>query len=134
MKKWEGLIENNDYFKATIQLNDGTTVPGLVICPIGTTELPQTVSGTAVEAGETKIAFSKYVIDQSVIDDGGYLFLPIAGNRNGSAIANTTTWCLYWSTTQYNTSTAWHGNFGGSDVAVGHSQNLYNGCTVRLAY
>lgn len=59
------------------------------------------------------------------------VFLPAAGNRNGTSVNNVGSNGNYWSSTANDSDNAWNLNFNGSDANM-NNNNRYNGQSVRL--
>ena len=60
------------------------------------------------------------------------LFLPAAGNRNGTSLNNAGTNGNYWSSSLYSTpNNAYNMNFNGSSVNPQNNNYRYNGRSVR---
>ena len=62
----------------------------------------------------------------------GVVFLPAAGNRNGSSLNNVGSNGNYWSSTCNNSNNAYNMNFNSSNVNPQNNNNRYNGNSVRL--
>ena len=62
----------------------------------------------------------------------GAVFLPAAGNRNGTTVNNAGSNGNYWSTTANGTNNAYNVNFNSGNVNPANNNNRYNGFSVRL--
>lgn len=88
---------------------------------------------SATQSGKTA-AYSENVIDQATIDANGLLFLPAAGYRSGAgAPSNVGANGAYWSATSTSASNAYRVYFSTAGFNSTHSNNRYNGNSVRLA-
>lgn len=64
------------------------------------------------------------------------VFLPAAGNRNGSSVNNVGSNGNYWSSTinSSNTNNAYNVNFNSGNFNATNNNNRYNGNSVRLVF
>lgn len=60
------------------------------------------------------------------------VFLPAAGNRNGTSVNNVGSNGNYWSSTANGTNNAYNLNFNSSNFNPSNNNNRYNGNSVRL--
>lgn len=60
------------------------------------------------------------------------LFLPAAGNRNGSSVNNVGSNGNYWSSTANDTNNAYNVNFNSGNLNPANNNNRNNGFSVRL--
>ena len=60
------------------------------------------------------------------------VFLPAAGNRNGTTVNNTGSNGNYWSSTQNDTNNAYNLNFNSNNLNPQNNNNRNNGQSVRL--
>ena len=125
-----GGTENGRYAKAKV--ND---VPGVILFPDTYTHPDGVTAPTGVNAeGETGWNGNSYTAtDWTKMETAGCVFLPAAGNRNGSSVKVPGTSGYYWSATPINTSTAYRVYFtSGSLNPASKSSNRQIGCSVRL--
>jgi hypothetical protein len=61
------------------------------------------------------------------------VFLPAAGNRNGTSVNNVGSNGNYWSAFYNNSNNAYNVNFNDSNLNPQNNNNRYNGFSVRLA-
>lgn len=61
-----------------------------------------------------------------------HVFLPAAGNRNGTSVNNVGSNGNYWSASYNNANNAWNVNFNSSNLNTDNNNNRYNGQSVRL--
>ena len=139
--EWQYLFANQYWGFATVNLTNGGSVNGLVICPNSITDeagakafLTGTVyKSSAIQSGKTA-AYSENAIDQATIDDNGLLFLPAAGYRSGAgAPSGVGTFGFYWSATSSSATNAYRVNFYTTDFLSAYSSTRYSGYSVRLA-
>ncbi len=140
--EWQYLFANQYWGFATVNLTNGGSVNGIVICPNTITDeagakafLTGTVYKSSANQSGKKAAYSENVIDQATIDANGLLFLPAAGQRNGAgAPSDVGTLGVYWSVTSSSASNAYHVYFYTSYFYSGaRSEYRYTGRSVRLA-
>ena len=62
----------------------------------------------------------------------GCVFLPAAGNRNGTSVNNAGSNGNYWSSTANGTNNAYNVNFNSGNLNPANNNNRYNGNSVRL--
>lgn len=60
------------------------------------------------------------------------VFLPAAGNRNGTSVNNVGSNGYYWSASYNNSNNAYNVNFNDSNLNTDNNNNRYNGQSVRL--
>ena len=61
-----------------------------------------------------------------------HVFLPAAGNRNGTSVNNVGSNGNYWSASYNDTNNAWNVNFNDSNLNTDNNNNRNNGQSVRL--
>ena len=61
-----------------------------------------------------------------------WVFLPAAGNRNGTSVNNVGSNGNYWSASYNNSNNAHNVNFNDTNLNTNNNNNRYNGFTVRL--
>ena len=61
-----------------------------------------------------------------------HVFLPAAGNRNGTSVNNVGSNGNYWSSSYNNANNAYNVNFNDSNLNTDNNHNRYNGQSVRL--
>ena len=137
--EWQYLFANQYWGFATVNLTNGGTVNGIVVCPSGVDEntaksyLTGTVyKSSAVQTFKTA-AYIENIISQETIDDNGLLFLPAAGSRSGTSISNVGSRGHYWSTTSSSATGAYRVYFRTTGFRSAHSDSRYLGFSVRLA-
>ncbi|MCR4566126.1 MAG: hypothetical protein K5651_08575 [Bacteroidales bacterium] len=141
--EWQYLFANQCWGFATVNLTNGGSVNGLVICPnsVADEAAAKDILGasaivykdSADQTGKTA-AFSENTIDQATIDANGLLFLPAAGYRDGAgAPSNVGTNGLYWSVTSSSATYAYYVNFGTTRFDSTLSYYRCYGRSVRLA-
>lgn len=142
--EWTNLFDNQWWGLATVNMNDGTTVNGLVVVPnVGADAsaiesharglLTGAIYKSSATIARDNVAFTDNSINQSVIDNNGLLFLPAAGVRSNLRPS------LQISDGDYYTISAgtadlkaYFLSFGrlGFNIMLG---DRYRGCSVRLA-
>lgn len=139
--EWVYLFANQYWGFATVNLTNGGSVNGLVICPNTITDeagakafLTGTVyKSSATQPGKTA-AYSENAIDQATIDANGLLFLPAAGYLSGAGAPSVVgTYGLYWSATSSSATGAYNVGFRTTNFISADSYNRYGGFSVRLA-
>ncbi len=141
--EWVYLFANQYWGFATVNLTNGGSVNGLVICPnsVADEAAAKTILGASAivykssttQSGKTA-AFSENVIDQATIDANGLLFLPVAGSRNGAGDpGNVGTGGDYWSATSSSATNAYFVRFNATSFNSALSSYRCNGRSVRLA-
>lgn len=138
--EWQYLFANHYWGFATVTMDNGNTVNGLVICPntVTTEEQAKTfLAGTvykssANQTGKTG-AYSENSITQETIDTNGLLFLPAAGNRSNLSVGGVGSYGYYWSTTSSSAKNAYSVYFGTTYFGSAGNYGRYYGFSVRLA-
>ena len=142
--EWTYLFDNQWCGLATVNMNDGTTVNGLVVVPNDGTDASAIesharalLSGAIYKSSASKtsseVAFTDNYINQSVIDNNGLLFLPAAGARYQIRPTIQTTDGYYFTTSAgTNAVKAFFIRFGRLGFHVIEIER-YTGCSVRLA-
>lgn len=139
--EWKYLFAHHYWGFATVNTVGGS-VNGLVICPNSIT-----TEGAAIALGLTTVyksstsqtgkvnAYNENIIEQSVIDNNGLLFLPAAGYRDGAgAPSSVGTLGYYWSATSSSATYAYSGVRFATTYFVSPFSNVrYRGVSVRLA-
>ncbi len=141
--EWTYLFDNQWWGLATVNMNDGTTVNGLVVVPnVGAddTAIKSHAEGflskiykSSADKGSGDASFNDNHIYQNIIDNNGLLFLPAAGVRSDlRPNLQTTDGNYYTASAGSNTSNAFFFRFGrlGFHVSEG---DRYRACSVRLA-
>lgn len=141
--EWQYLFANQYWGFATVNLTNGGSVNGIVICPnsVADEAAAKAILGasaivyksSATQTGKTA-AYSENVIDQATIDANGLLFLPAAGYRDGAgAPSSVGTYGYYWSATSSSATNADRVIFYTAGFYSAYSTNRYRGYSVRLA-
>ena len=138
--EWQYLFANQYWGFATVNLTNGGTVNGIVVCPssVETEEAAKAFltsivyKSSANQTGKTA-AYSENIISQETIDNNGLLFLPAAGSRNGTSLSNVGSSGYYWSTTSSSGTNAYTVYFHTTVFYSAGSGNRYGGVSVRLA-
>ncbi len=113
-----GTGEGKSYQRATIN-SDATGVYGMLLYPDGYTSQTEADSYTAEEF--------------RTMEQAGVVFLPAAGNRNGTGLYYVGSNGNYWSSSCYsNSSRAFRMNFDSSNVNPQSNTYRYSGFAVRL--
>ena len=139
-EEWTYLFDNQWWGLATVNMNDGTTVNGLVVVPndgadASAIELHARtlLTGTIYKssADQKSAKYSDNTITQTIIDENGLLFLPGAGYRGGLTIFGGDG--NYWSVTANSSENAIRLVFGNTGFKLSSTGNRYGGSSVRLA-
>ena len=136
--EWDYLFGHQYWGFATVSLNGGGTVNGLVICPntvdesTAKTYLTSTVYNSSDTQTKKTNAFSENTITQQTIDENGLLFLPAAGYRVGTTFYNVNTYGYYWTTTSSSDKNAYYMRFCDTFFNSYYSYKRCNGYPVRL--
>ena len=138
--EWQYLFANQYWGFATVNLTNGGTVNGIVVCPssVTTEEAAKAfLRGTVYKSSENQTdkpdAYSENTISQETIDDNGLLFLPAAGIRGGESFCCVGSYGGYWSATSISATVAYNVGFYTTNFGSADSGNLYDGFSVRLA-
>ena len=129
---------NSKYGVARITLNeDGSQyVNGLVIIPdIWTSPAGITFkSGNADESSTLSYAdYQTFTLSQwQQLEQAGAVFLPASGSRHGTEVNGVQLNGYYWSSTIYNTNTAYFLKFSSAELDPQNNINRYYGQSVRL--
>ncbi len=110
----------------------GTNVMGLIIYPDGTVAIPALSEGVSLPRNN-KTAVSIRKADFDKLEAMGCAFLPAAGYRYGTTLANIGSNGYYWSSTYNNSAYAYNLGFFSTNLGPSNGWNRYNGCSVRLA-
>ena len=124
--------ENGRYAQATIN-TDGTGVNGMILFPDGVTiaSTEVTTAGTvnAASAYATKCTSAQW----TALETKGCVFLPAAGQRDGSSVNDAGSNGRYWSGTAYSTSSAYRAYaFNPGNLYPADGSYRYRGYSVRL--
>ena len=124
-----GGTENGRYAKAMV--ND---VQGVILFPDTYTHPDDVAAPTGVNStSDTGWNGNSYTVaDWTKMESAGCVFLPAAGNRNGSTVKVPGTSGYYWSATPINTSTAYRVYFTSGSLNPASNSNRQIGCSVRL--
>lgn len=140
--EWKYLFANQWWGLATVNMNDGTTVNGLVVVPnVGSTDdeiktHAQTfLSGTIYKSVGyfNPVSYSDNTITQNIIDNNGLLFLPASGYRSGNNVGGGNGYIEYWTTTSSDAEKAIRMICNSVYFNTNVSSNRYGGGAVRLA-
>ncbi|MBP5724933.1 MAG: hypothetical protein J6X18_15345 [Bacteroidales bacterium] len=127
--EWNYVISNRTdarYLRGTATVNG---VNGLILLPDNWT-FPSDVEFTYGEDGWSQNTYS--ASDWSKMEANGAVFLPAAGNRDGTDVSSVGSYGDYWSSSANGTNRyAYYLNFGGDDVYTS-SDYRYDGESVRL--
>lgn len=107
------------------------TQNGLIILP-DTFVLPEGLSFTSGNSAWT----NSYTTAQwALMEENGAVFLPAAGNRNGTTVGNAGSYGIYWSSTSHESdaSSVYFVSFNSGDLNPQHYSYRFNGYSVRLA-
>ena len=124
--------ENGRYAQATIN-TDGTGVNGMILFPDGVT-----IASTEVTTAGTVNAASTYATkctsaQWTALETKGCVFLPAAGQRDGSSVNDAGSNGRYWSGTAYSTSSAYRAYaFNPGNLYPADGSYRYRGYSVRL--
>lgn len=137
--EWQYLFGNQYWSFATVNLTNGGTVNGIVVCPssVDETTAKSYLTGTVYKSSDNlddkTAAYSENIISQETIDNNGLLFLPAAGYRNATSLSSVGSIGIYWSTTSSSATNAYHVYFYTPNFSSANSNARYNGFSVRLA-
>ena len=124
--------ENGRYAQGTIN-TDGTGVNGMILFPDGVT-----IASTEVTTAGTVNAASTYATkctsaQWTALETKGCVFLPAAGQRDGSSVNDAGSNGRYWSGTAYSTSSAYRAYaFNPGNLYPADGSYRYRGYSVRL--
>lgn len=141
--EWQYLFANQYWGFATVNLTNGGSVNGLVICPnsVADEAAAKAILGasaivyksSATQSGKTA-TYSENTIDQATIDANGLLFLPAAGYRRGAGAPSVVgTNGYYWSATSSSAPYVYYVSFYTTNFYSAYSSSRFYGCSVRLA-
>ena len=124
--------ENGRYAQATIN-TDGTGVNGMILFPdgvtIASTEVTTAGSVNAASTYATKCTSAQW----TALETKGCVFLPAAGQRDGSSVNDAGSNGRYWSGTAYSTSSAYRAYaFNPGNLYPADGSYRYRGYSVRL--
>lgn len=138
--EWQYLFANQYWGFATVNLTNGGTVNGIVVCPRSVTDeaaakafLPNTEYNRSAHLYGITDAFNENIISQETIDNNGLLFLPAAGNRGGTEVGPVGSLGGYWSATSSSATDAYSVGFYTSYFYSTFSIYRCYGFSVRLA-
>ena len=140
--EWSYLFGNQWWGLATVNMNDGTTVNGLVVVPNVGADASEIelyakslLTGTIYKSSENQDSarYSDNSITQTTLDEKGLLFLPAAGYRGGLAPTAGGRDGNYWSITSSSSGKASRLIFGTTGYKLNLESNRYGGSSVRLA-
>lgn len=130
-----GEIANARYAKATIEVNESTSVTGLILFP-DVFAVPEGVNTpTGINAQNAGYNTNTYSVDEwEKLESAGAVFLPAAGQRQSSSVSTVGDFGKYWSSSpnEKNADVAFSLSFNSGIVSPnGSSQRSYAYC-VRL--
>ena len=119
---------SNLWGMATIKINLSTSVRGLILLPddwVPVSGVPFAARGSVNANQLTKGQWEEMVIN-------GAVFLPAAGNRNGTTLASTGANGNYWTATSASNTNAYYMGFASATPSANRSGGRHTGRAVRL--
>lgn len=113
---------------ATINVDASTSVHGLVLLPDTWTAISTVPFAPRGSVNANQLSLSQW----ETMEANGAVFLPAAGNRNGTTLASTGANGNYWTATNDGTNKAYYMGFASATVSANRSGNRYSGRAVRL--
>ena len=113
---------------ATINVDASTSVHGLVLLPDTWTAISTVPFAPRGSVNANQLALSQW----ETMEANGAVFLPAAGNRNGTTLASTGVNGNYWTATNEGADKAYYMGFATATVSANRSGNRYLGRAVRL--
>lgn len=125
---------NARYTEATIN-TDGNSVNGIILFPDGYSGPTSSTDGITFGTINSSSAWGTKCTSAGwqTLEAAGCVFLPAAGNRNGTSVSNAGSYGYYWSSAFRNSSTAYYLYFRSSFVDRQNYSDRYRGFSVRLA-
>lgn len=113
---------------ATINVDASTSVHGLVLLPDTWTAISTVPFAPRGSVNANQLSLSQW----ETMEANGAVFLPAAGNRNGTTLASTGANGNYWTSTNDGSNKAYYMGFASATVSANRSGNRYSGRAVRL--
>ena len=142
--EWKYLFDNQYWGYATVELENGSKVQGIAVLPsdIATDDAAAAIipawrksSANAYHSTNTSNAsrYTENALSQADLDAAGALFLPAAGNRNGTSIFYVGANGYYWSSVSQSATSAYYVGFYATYFNPQLYTTRYYGFSVRLA-
>ena len=125
--EWVYLIDTRDNASSLRARATVHSVAGLIILPDGYTGAI-ILNTTAANYTTNTISDS----DWTTLESDGAVFLPAAGDRNGTGVVDVSSGGFYWSVTLYDTNAAYFLKFGSSYLDPQYPNSRKYGLSVRL--
>ena len=119
---------SNLWGMATITTGASTTVQGLVLLPDNWTAPTSVTFAARGSVNANQLTLSQW----ETMEANGAVFLPAAGNRNGTTLASTGANGNYWTATNDGSNKAYYMGFASASASANRSGNRYSGRAVRL--
>lgn len=113
---------------AAINVDASTTVHGLVLLPDNWTAIPTIPFAPRGSVNANQLSLSQW----ESMEANGAVFLPAAGNRNGTTLVSTGANGNYWTATNDGSNKAYYMGFASATASANRSGNRYSGRAVRL--
>ncbi len=113
---------------ATITIDASTTVQGLVLLPDNWTTISTIPFAARGSVNANRLSLSQW----SQMESNGAVFLPAAGNRNGTTLASTGANGNYWTATSASNTNAYYMGFASATPSANRSGGRHTGRAVRL--
>ena len=113
---------------ATINVDASTSVHGLVLLPDTWTAISTVPFAPRGSVNANQLSLSQW----ETMEANGAVFLPAAGNRNGTTLVSTGANGNYWTATNDGSNKAYYMGFASATVSANRSGNRYSGRAVRL--
>ena len=121
-------VANARYAKAKV-----ANVQGVILFPDEYTHPGGVVQPVGINAGNAEWTGTDYsASDFASMQDAGAVFLPAAGYRGATSVYSTGSYGYYWSSSYYNSDSAYSVGFGRWDTSAGRCDYRYYGQSVRL--
>ncbi len=113
---------------AAINVDASTTVHGLVLLPDNWTAISTIPFAPRGSVNANQLSLSQW----ESMEANGAVFLPAAGNRNGTTLVSTGANGNYWTATNDGSNKAYYMGFASATASANRSGNRYSGRAVRL--
>lgn len=113
---------------ATITIDASTTVQGLVLLPDNWTTISTIPFAARGSVNANRLSLSQW----NQMETNGAVFLPAAGNRNGTTLASTGANGNYWTATSASNTNAYYMGFASATPSANRSGGRHTGRAVRL--
>ena len=131
--EWSYLLSGrtnatNLWGMATINVDASNSVHGLILLPDNWTAISTVPFSARGSVNANQLTLSQW----ESMEANGAVFLPAAGNRQGTTLSSTGVNGNYWTATNDGSNKAYYMGFATASVSANRSGNRYNGRAVRL--